>query len=401
MSSDEAPWRDDEGWWKLGEAVEGYPHYKQYLYYKHPYRQSGEGLDYRVSEDYRSVGDDALRGWTDFSEYVAYRTVKRDLRPGFKNGRPVAKKPHVERNYELFASAYKLVRRGRRADGGRVASIANARRMQVHFNADGQLACHMREAVPSNEGDDDDCIPNGTPMILELEFCCNRPLHRNIRARLQERGGGAYGPDLINPIELEVYREVSRARLIDTRTGKFVPGWVPYNNDETYSEIRERGTERVMIGVPRYVAWTGPYWRLLLDQAQQSDPPMYNFLGLDGRDVGFSYVQSLLPFFRVTAHPATIVPDDLFTYDEERRMEPFSLADAALAAKNIEAMKRRWAQRAWKPNNPPGAMYLKQRAQYPPPEPQSPRQLERQRSHSSRAHNSAAACVPDLSALRL
>ena len=393
MSSDEAPWRDEEGWWKLGEAVEGYPHYKQYLYYKHPYRQSGKDLDYRVSEDYRSSGNDD--GWTDFSEYTAYRTVKRALRPGFKNGSPVAKKPHVEKNYEKFTPIYKLVR------SGRVPSIANARRMQVHFNACAQLACHMREAVPSNEGDDDDCIPNGTPMILELEFRCNRPLHRNIRARLPRLGQNTYGPDLIDPLELEVYREVSRARLIDTRTGKFVPGWVPYNNDETYDEIRERGTERVMIGVPRYVAWTGPYWRLLLDQAQQSDPPTYNFLGLDGRDIGFLYCQSLLPFFRVTAHRATIVPDDLFTYYDERLMEPFSLADVALAAKNIEAMKRRWAQRAWKPNNPPGVMYLKQRAQYPPPEARSPRQLERKRSHSSWTKHSAAACVPDLSALRL
>ena len=392
MAYDEAPWRDEEGWWKLGEAVERHPHYKQYLYYKHPYRVSGKNLDYRVSEDYRSSGNDD--GWTDFSEYAAYRTVKRALRPGFKNGSPVAKKPHVEKNYQLFAPVYKSVR------SGRVASIANARRMQVRFNADAQLARHMCAAVPFDEGDDDDCIPNGTPMILELEFRCNRPLHSNIRARLPRLAQNTYGPDLINPIELEVYREVSRARLIDTRTGKFVPGWVPYNNDETYAEIRERGTDCVMIGVPRFVAWTGPYWRLLLDQAEQSDPPMYNFLGLDGRDVGFRYSQSLLPCFRVTAHPATIVPDDLFTYDEERKMEPFSLADVALAAKNIEAMKQRWAQRAWKPHNPPGVMYEKQKAQYLPPEaPQSPRQLERQRSHSG--WTKAAACVPNLSGLRL
>lgn len=377
MSSDEAPWRDDEGWWKLGEAVEGYPHYKQYLYYKHPYRQLGKDLDYRVSEDYRSSGND--HGWTDFSEYVSYRTVKRALRPGFKNGIPVAKKPHVESNYEKFASAYKLVRSGRRADGGRVASIANARRMQVHFNADAQLACHMREAVPSYEGDDDDCIPNGTPMILELEFRCNRPLHRNIRARLPRLGQNTYGPDLIDPLELEVYREVSRARLIDTRTGKFVPGWVPYNNDETYSGISERGTERVMIGVPRFVAWTGPYWRLLLDQAEQSDPPMYNFLGLDGRDVGFRYSQSLLPFFRVTAHHATIVPDDLFTYDEERRMESLSLADAALAM-SVLAKRQRKAEDMWRP----GAV------------------LERRnKQRLKEAMGERAACVPDLSALRL
>lgn len=372
MSSDEAPWRDDEGWWKLGEAVEGgRTNYKQYLYYKHPYRQSGKDLDYRVSEDYRSSGNDD--GWTDFSEYAAYRTVKRALRPGFKNGSPVAKKPHVEKNYEKFTPVYKLVR------SGRVPSIANARRMQVHFNADAQLATHMREAVPSYEGDDDDCIPNGTPMILELEFRCNRPLHRNIRARLPRLGQNTYGPDLIDPLELEVYREVSRARLIDTRTEKFVPGWVPYNNDETYDSIRERGTERVMIGVPRYVAWTGPFWRLLLDQAQQSDPPMYNFLGLDGRDVGFVYVQSLLPFLQVTEHPATIVPDDLFTYDDERRMEKLSLADAALAM-SVLAKRQREAEGMWRP----GAV------------------LERRnKQRLKEAMGEGAACVPDLSALRL
>ena len=386
MSSDESPWRDAEGWWTLGHEVQGYPHYRFELYYTNLYRSGGNHLNYVIASDHRYQGNDSW--WTEFSAHVSYRRVKNALKPTFRHGRPVEKEPHVEKNYEKFTPIYKLVR------SGRVPSIANARRMQVRFAADKKLQEHLHAAAYREERDDSDGeykevqiadveraeIPIGTPMILELEFRCNRPLDGNIRARLPADGDG-WGKDLVDPLELEVYREVSKARLIDARTGRFVPGWVPYNNDDYDISIHGNGTDSVKIGVPRFVAWTGPWWRLLLDPSESD--LRYDLLGLDGPNTPFRYSYSVLPPLRHPKHPATIVPDNLFTYDEERRMGRLSVADAALAMRVLQK-RQRDAEDMYRP----GAVMER---------------LNKQRLEEAmqEAMGEGAACVPNLSALRL
>ena len=259
--------------------------------------------------------------------------------------------------------------------------------MQFRFAADEKLQEHLHAAAHREQRDDSDGeykevkiadveheIPIGTTMILELEFRCNRPLDGNIRARLSADGRGK---DLVDPLELEVYREVAKARLIDTRTGRFVPGWVPYNNDHADDSTRGDGTDSVKIGVPRFVAWTGPWERLLREPAELD--LRYDLLGLDGRDTPFRYSYSMLPPLVDQNHPATIVPNNLFTYDEERRMGRLSVADAALAM-SVLTKRQRDAEGLWRPGGV----------------------LERRnKQRLKEAMGEGAACVPNLSALRL
>ena len=219
MSSDETPWRDAEGWWTISREVRGYPRYQFELYYKNPYETMGKHLDYQVAADYRDQGDFSYLPES-AAGLLSYKLVKHTLKITCRHDSLVAKEPHVERNYEKFAPVYKALRKSR------VASIANARFMQVPFNADAALQDHLDAAAHGLEFDDsnriyntktianvDHEVPIGTPLIMELEFRCNRPLDGNIRARLQERGPNEYAPDLIDPLVVDVYREVAKARF--------------------------------------------------------------------------------------------------------------------------------------------------------------------------------------------
>ena len=111
---------------------------------------------------------------------------------------------------------------------------------------------------------------------------------------------------------------------------------------------------------------------------------MYNFLGLDAKPVRVEPQQqlqySILPPLRDPAPAATIVAGDLFTYDEERKMEPLSLADAALALCVLAKRQREAAHSMWQPR---GAME------------------RRNKQRLEEAMKTKAACVPDLSKLRL
>ena len=392
MSSDETPWRDDEGWWTISHELKGYPHYQFELYYKNPFDPMGKHLDYQVAADYRDQGD--LSYLPESAGLLSYKLVKHLLKITGRHDSLVAKEPHIERNYDKFTPVYKALRKSR------VASIANARFMRVPFNADETLQDHLNAAAHKLEFDHSDrryktkkiaeldyTIPIGTALIMELEFRCNRPLDGNIRARLQEQLPKDYAPDLINPLEVDVYREVAKARLIDTRTGTFVPGWVPYNNENYNLVINGLEQDKVRLGVPKFVAWTGPYQQLLLDQAQQ--PTMYNFLGLDAKPIprfGTAFLEkmrsrySILPPLRDPAHAATIVADGLFTYDEERLMEKLSLADAALAMSVLAKRQREAAHSLWQP----GAAMER-----------------RNKQRLKEAMGEEAACVPNLSGLRL
>ena len=386
MSSDETPWRDDEGWWTISQEVPGFPRYQFQLYYKSPYDPMIRHLDYHVAVDYRDQGD--LSYLPESAGLLSYKLVKHTLKSTGKHDSLVAKEPHVERNYEKFTPVYKRLRKSR------VASIANARFMQVPFNADGTLQDHLNAAAHKPEFDHSDrryktkkiadldhTIPIGTPLIMELEFRCNRPLDGNIRARLQERRPNEYASDLIDPLVVDVYREVAKARLIDTRTGTFVPGWVPYNEENYKLVINGLQQDKVRLGVPKFVAWTGPFDQLLLDPAQQ--PTMYNFLGLDGQTVRSAKRHerySVLPPLGHEAYAATIVADGLFTYDDERRMEKLSLADAAMAMRVLTKRQREAADGMWRPGGV----------------------LERRnKQRMEEAMGEGAACVPNLSALRL
>ena len=349
---DESPWRDAEGWWILGEDVpmpDG-PVYRKHLYYTNPRRSRSRHLHYNMRDDPRN--SDGYVEWYHSHGFVSYKSVKHALRPVFdRNGHPVEKEPHVEKNHRTFQMVYKLVRRSN------IPTIANARRMQFHYKADKQLQEQLRAAAHGEDPDADELVgtehepvPIGTDMILELEFRCNRPLDGNILARLNKKGK-AWGKDLPDSPEIEVCREVAKARLIDTRTGTFVPGWVPYNNTSDIYVDRGHGTDRVKIAVPRFVAWTGEWWRLVISSDQSS--LNYEFLGLDGRDTIHYYSYSMLPPVRYRTGPATIVPDDLFTYDQERRMEKLSIADAALAMIFLQKRQRGAAEAMYEPG---GAM---------------------------------------------
>lgn len=383
MSSDEWPWRDAEGWWTIGHEVRGYPRYQFELYYKNPHEQAGRHLDYEIATDYRDRDNHSWR--PEPAGLVSYGTVKHLLKITGRHDSLVAKEPHIEKNYDKFTPVYKSLR------SGHVASIANARRMQVRYNADATLQDHLHAAAHRQVFDESDLeyknkkiadveeeIPIGTELILELEFRCNRPLHGNIRARLQERGQNA--AELMDPLEVEVYREVARARLIDTRTGTFVKGWVPYNQESYNFVINGLRTDVVRLGVPRFVSWTGRVQQLL-DPAQQ--PAVYNFLGLDGQTVrpGKRHERySVLPPLGHEAYAATIVADDLFTYDDERRMEKLSLADAAMAMRVLTKRQREACDGMWRPGGV----------------------LERRNKQKClEAMSEGAACVPNLSALRL
>ena len=395
MSSDETPWRDAAGWWTISREVRGHPRYQFQLYYKNYYASNaerGKHLDYQVAADYRDQGD--LTYLPESAGLLSYKHVKHLLKITGRHDSLVAKEPHIEKNYDKFTPVYKALRKSR------VASIANARFMQLPFYADAALQDHLNAAAHKLEFDPavkeyeyknianvEEEIPIGTPLIMELELRCNRPLDGNIRARLQERGPNTYAPDLIDPLEIEVYREVAKARLINTRTGTFVRGWVPYNNESYNLLISGLRQDKVRLGVPKFVTWTGPFQQLLVDQAQQ--PPKYNFLGLDAQAVRFGpqpHRYSILPPLRNPAQAATIVAGGLFTYDDERRMEKLSLADAALALRVLQKRQREAAEDMYRP----GAVMERLNKQ---------RLEEAMRLKEDMGEE--AACVPNLSALRL